>query len=133
VFLDFYASYVALQLAIANNWYKIPTDQIGNTVAVYLLCWLVATVMVTLATLRLPVAFTLLLGLVDVVLAVLLVTIYQPSTAQIVAGLLVFAFVAVGTPTNESTAKRRELRAEAIDLGTVIKERLTIKWPINLA
>ena len=61
MFLDFYASYVALQLGIANNWYKIPTDQIGITVAVYLLCWLVATVMLTLATLRLPVAFTLLL------------------------------------------------------------------------
>ena len=97
VFLGFYASYVALQLGIANNWYKIPTDQIGNTVAVYLICWLVAIVMLTLATLRLPVAFTILLGLVDVVLAVLLVTIYQPSAVlQIVAGLLVFAFVAEG-------------------------------------
>ena len=30
VFLGFYASYVALQLGIANNWYKIPTDQIGS-------------------------------------------------------------------------------------------------------
>lgn len=79
VFLGFYASYVALQLGIANNWYKIPTDQIGNTVAVYLICRLVAIVMLTLATLRLPAAFTILLGLVDVVLAVLLVTIYQPS------------------------------------------------------
>src|SRR3984957_16166730 len=97
VFLGFYASYVALQLGIANNWYKIPPDQIGNTVAVYLICWLVAIVMLTLATLRLPVAFTILLGLVDVVLAVLLVTIYQPSAVlQIVAGLLVFAFVAGG-------------------------------------
>jgi succinate-acetate transporter protein len=97
VFLGFYASYVALQLGIANNWYKIPPDQIGNTVAVYLICWLVAIVMLTLATLRLPVAFTILLGLVDVVLAVLLVTIYQPSAVlQIVAGLLVFAFVAEG-------------------------------------
>jgi uncharacterized protein len=97
VFLGFYASYVALQLGIANNWYKIPADQIGNTVAVYLICWLVAIVMLTLATLRLPAAFTILLGLVDVVLAVLLVTIYQPSASlQIVAGLLVFAFVAEG-------------------------------------
>jgi len=49
VFLGFYASYVALQLGLANNWYKIPTDQIGNTVAVYLICWLVAIVMLTLA------------------------------------------------------------------------------------
>ena len=41
--------------------------------------------------------FTILLGLVDVVLDVLLVTIYQPSAVlQIVAGLLVFAFVAEG-------------------------------------
>lgn len=49
--------------------------------------------MLTLATLRLPAAFTILLGLV----AVPLVTIYQPSgVLQIVAGLLVFAFVAEG-------------------------------------
>ena len=53
--------------------------------------------MLTLATLRLPAAFTILLGLVDVVLAVPLVTIYQPSgVLQIVAGLLVFAFLAEG-------------------------------------
>src|SRR5215470_12438113 len=36
VFLGFYLSYVALQLGIAQNWYRIPDDQIGNTVAVYL-------------------------------------------------------------------------------------------------
>jgi succinate-acetate transporter protein len=97
VFLGFYASYVALQLGIANNWYKIPADQIGNTVAVYLICWLVAIAMLTVATLRLPVAFTILLGLVDVALGILLLTIYLPSGyLQFVAGLLVLGFVAEG-------------------------------------
>jgi uncharacterized protein len=97
VFLGFYASYVALQLGIANNWYKIPADQIGNTVAVYLICWLVAIVMLTVATLRLPVAFTILLGLVDVALGILLLTIYVPSSyLQLVASMAVLAFVAEG-------------------------------------
>ena len=46
---------------------------------------------------RLPVAFTILLGLVDVALGVLLFTIYVPSGyLQLVAGLLVLAFVAEG-------------------------------------
>lgn len=97
VFLGFYFSYAALQLGLAHDWYKIPADQVGNTVAVYLICWIVVIVMLTLATLKLPVAFTILLGLVDVALALLLVNLYWPSSIiQMGASALIFAFVALG-------------------------------------
>jgi succinate-acetate transporter protein len=97
IFLGFYFSYAALQLGLAHDWYKIPPDQVGNTVAVYLICWIVVIVMLTFATLKLPVAFTILLGFVDIALALLLVNLYRPSsTLQLSASLFVFAFVALG-------------------------------------
>ena len=97
IFLGFYLSYAALQLGLAHDWYKIPGDQLANTVAVYLICWIVVIVMLTAATLRLPIAFTLLLGLVDVALALLLANLYIPSTAlRMGASVFIFGFVALG-------------------------------------
>jgi len=96
VFLGFYSSYVLLQLGLVHNWYNIPVDQVANTVAVYLICWLITIVVLTLATLRLPVVFTILLGLVDVALALLLVSTYTRSgIIQSLAGVVVFGFIAV--------------------------------------
>lgn len=96
VFLGFYLSYVALQLGIANDWYKIPADQIANTVAIYVICWLITIGMLTFATLRLPATFTLLLGLVDVALVLLLVATYTGSSiVQRAAGVVIFAFIGV--------------------------------------
>jgi succinate-acetate transporter protein len=97
VFLGFYFSYAALQLGLAHDWYKIPADQVANTVAVYLICWIVVIVMLTLATLKLPVAFTILLGMVDVALALLLANLFAPSTGlQMAANAFILAFVALG-------------------------------------
>jgi len=96
VFLGFYSSYVLLQLGLVHNWYNIPASQVATTVAVYLLCWLITIVVLTLATLRLPVVFTILLSLVDVALALLLVSTYTGSAlAQVVAGVIIFGFIAV--------------------------------------
>jgi hypothetical protein len=53
--------------------------------------------MLTAATLKLPVAFTVLLGLVDVALAILLVNLFRPSfLLQMLASAFVLAFVALG-------------------------------------
>ena len=97
VFLGFYLSYAALQLGLAHGWYGIPADQIANTVAVYLICWIVVIVMLTFATLKLPVAFTILLGFVDIALVLLLGNLFAPSTTlQMAASGFIFAFVALG-------------------------------------
>jgi succinate-acetate transporter protein len=97
VFLGFYLSYAALQLGLAHDWYKIPADQVAGTVAVYLICWIVVIMMLTLATLKLPIAFTVLLGLVDVALVLLLANLYAPSsTLQMAASAFIFGFVALG-------------------------------------
>ncbi len=53
--------------------------------------------LLTLATLRLPLAFTLLFGLVDVALLLVLLGTTQASTGLLKAGgYVVFAFAAVG-------------------------------------
>jgi uncharacterized protein len=97
VFLGFYLSYAVLQLGLANDWYKIAANEVTTTVAVFLICWIVVIVMLTAATLKLPVAFTVLLGLVDVALAILLGNLYWPSfSLQMLASVLIFAFVALG-------------------------------------
>lgn len=98
VFLGFYASYVAMQLGLANNWYGIAPQFVGSVVQLYLICWLVVIVMLTLATLKLPSVFTLLLGLVDVALALLLVSVRTGSSAAnqgAAAFILAFTIVAI--------------------------------------
>jgi succinate-acetate transporter protein len=96
VFFGFYGSYAALALGLTHNWYGIPADQIVRTEEVWLICWLFTIFMLTLATLRLPWSFTLLLGLVDVALVLLLIGAQNGNTAVTHAGgIIVFLFVAV--------------------------------------
>jgi succinate-acetate transporter protein len=97
VFLGFYLSYAMMQLGLAHDWYKITGDQVATTVAVFLICWIVVIVMLTAATLKLPAAFTVLLGLVDAALAILLVNLFWPLfLLKMLASAFVFAFVALG-------------------------------------
>lgn len=97
VFFGFYGSYVALALGLDHDWYSIPTDQLAPTVAVWLICWLVTIGLLTVVTLRLPSSFTLLLGLVDVALILLLVgNLTGASEWNRAGGIVVFAFIIVG-------------------------------------
>ncbi len=63
----------------------------------FLIAWLVVIVLLTLGTLRLPLAFTLLFVLIDLsLLAKLLGTVNTSVTLDHVGGYLAFAFAAVG-------------------------------------
>lgn len=96
VFFGFYASYVALALGLGHNWYTIPAEQAGATVAVWLICWLVTIALLTVVTLKLPWSFTLLLALVDVALVLLLIgTLTGVSVWNQAGGVVVFVFIAV--------------------------------------
>jgi succinate-acetate transporter protein len=93
--LGFYISYVALGIGLRHGWYGIPAADASNAVEVYLICWLVAIGALTLATLRMPSSFTLLFGLVDLALILLLIASYSGSAAVSKAGgWVVMAFVA---------------------------------------
>ncbi|MEU1600526.1 GPR1/FUN34/YaaH family transporter [Streptomyces sp. NPDC005708] len=96
VFFGFYASYAALALGLSHGWFGTSAGSVTDAQAAWLWCWLITIVMVTLVTLRLPSSFTLLLGLVDVALALLLAGTMTGATILIrVGGAVVFAFVAV--------------------------------------
>jgi len=93
--LGFYISYVALGIGLRHGWYGIPVADASAAVEVYLICWLVAIGALTLTTLRMPSSFTILFGLVDLALILLLIGSYSGSTAVSKAGgWVVMAFVA---------------------------------------
>ncbi|MEW2507751.1 GPR1/FUN34/YaaH family transporter [Amycolatopsis sp. NPDC047767] len=96
VFFGFYASYAALTLGLAHGWFGTSVVSATDAQVTWLLSWLITIVLLTLVTLRLPSSFTLLLGLVDLALALLLAGTMTGATGLTRAGgAVVFAFVAV--------------------------------------
>ena len=75
--LGFYISYVALGLGLRHGWYAIPAASASAAIEIYLICWLVAIGALTITTLRMPSAFTVLFGLVDLALILLLIGTYN--------------------------------------------------------
>jgi uncharacterized protein len=102
IFGTFWLSYAALVLGLDHNWFAIPATAVIATVKLFLLSWLVAIVMLTLATLRLPAAFTAVFALIDLALLLLYLAFDQATAAGPSSGLLkgggwvVLVFAALG-------------------------------------
>ena len=103
IFGTFWLSYAVLVLALDHNWFAIAPTAILDTVKLFLVSWLIAIVMLTLATLRLPSAFSILFGLVDLALLLLLIGYANASAAGVpssglikTAGYVVLIFAALG-------------------------------------
>lgn len=97
IFGGFWLSYALLVLGLTHNWFAITTDAAVHTQALFLITWLAVIVMLTLATLRLPLAFTVLFVLVDLALAAVLIGTLNASSGWLkIGGVLVFLFAAVG-------------------------------------
>ena len=103
IFGTFWLSYAVLVLALDHNWFAIAPTAILDTVKLFLVSWLVAIVMLTVATLRLPSAFTILFALVDLALLLLLLGYASASAAGVpssglikTAGYVVLIFAALG-------------------------------------
>ena len=58
IFGTFWLSYAVLVLGLDHNWFAIAPTAVLATVKLFLVTWLIIIVMLTLATLRLPSAFT---------------------------------------------------------------------------
>lgn len=96
-FAGFWLSYAVLVLGLTNNWFGIPAEDAVGTQALFLISWLAVIVVLTLVTLRLPLAFTVLFVLVDTALAfVLLGTLNASAALTQVGWFLVFSFALVG-------------------------------------
>jgi uncharacterized protein len=97
IFAGFWLSYAALVLGLTHNWFGVPAADAVKTQELYLIAWIVTISLLTIATPRLPLAFTILFALVDLALIlVLLATANASEGTQKLAGFVVFAFVAVG-------------------------------------
>jgi uncharacterized protein len=103
IFGTFWLSYAVLVLALDHNWFAIAPTAILDTVKLFLVSWLVAIVMLTVATLRLPSAFTILFALVDLALLLLLLGYASASAAGVpssglikTAGYVILIFAAEG-------------------------------------
>jgi succinate-acetate transporter protein len=97
IFGGFWLSYAVLVLGLTHNWFGVTPTAVASTQELFLTSWLITVVMLTLATLRLPLAFTLVFALVDVALLLVLLGTANASTSLAKAGgYAVFLFAAVG-------------------------------------
>jgi len=96
-FAGFWLSYAVLVLGLTHGWFGISPTAIVDTEKLFLIGWLVVMVLLTVATLRLPLAFTALFTLVDVAVLLVLLGTVQPSTNLLKAGgYVALVFAAVG-------------------------------------
>jgi succinate-acetate transporter protein len=97
IFAGFWLSYVVLVMGLIHNWFGITADAAVATQGLFLLTWLIVVVMLTVTTLRLPLAFTVLFFLIDLALVAVLLGTLQASAGWLkLGGVLVFLFAAVG-------------------------------------
>jgi len=97
IFAGFWLSYAVLVFGLLHGWFGITLPAVVDTEKLFLLTWLIIIVMLTLATLRLPLAFTVVFALIDVALLLLFInTIHASTGLSKTAGYVVLAFAAVG-------------------------------------
>jgi uncharacterized protein len=97
IFAGFWTSYVMLVLGLFHSWFAIPPANVAATQELFLWSWFVVIVLLTLVTLRLPVAYTALLVLVDLALLLLVIaTINGSSGLAKTGGVVILLFAALG-------------------------------------
>jgi hypothetical protein len=97
IFGSFWLSYAVLVIGLSHNWFGIGLTGIARTLEIFLIAWVVVVGLLTLGSVRLPMAYTALFALVEAAFVFSLLGIIYRSTALTkTSGYLVFAFVAVG-------------------------------------
>ena len=97
IFAGFWGSYAALVIGLLHSWFGLAKTDVAPTVETFLLSWLFVIGLLTVATLRLPVAFTALFALVDLALVLLYLGWNQTSDSLLhLGGWAILGFVAIG-------------------------------------
>jgi succinate-acetate transporter protein len=105
IFAGFWLSYAVLVIGLTHGWFGIAPTSAQAAQELFLVAWLVVMVMLTLATLRLPSAYTAIFVLVDVALLLVFLGVNETSTGMLKAGgYAALAFAAVGVYLYFSTA-----------------------------
>jgi hypothetical protein len=105
IFAGFWLSYAVLVIGLTHSWFGIAATSVQATQELFLVAWLVVIVMLTLTTLRLPLAYTAVFVLVDLALLLVFLGVNETSTGLLkAAGYVVLLFAAVGVYLYASTA-----------------------------
>ena len=97
IFAGFWLSYAVLVFGLIHGWFGITALAVVDTEKLFLIAWLVIIVVLTLATLRLPLAFTAVFLLIDVALLLLVINTFSASSGLTkTAGYVVLVFAAIG-------------------------------------
>jgi Predicted membrane protein len=96
VFSAFWLSFAFLLMGLTSSWWSIPADGAAGVQSTYLLSFLLVFVLMTLATLRLPLAFTAGFVLVCATFALAFFGVSTGSSGLFpLAGITTFAFCAI--------------------------------------
>ncbi len=105
IFAGFWLSYAVLVLGLTHNWFGVAPASAQATQELFLVAWLVVIVLLTVTTLRLPLAYTALFLLVAVALLLVFLGVNQTSTGLLkAAGYVLLVFAALGAYLYASTA-----------------------------
>ena len=98
IFAGFWLSYGVLVLGLNHNWFGPGTTAAAvSTIELFLITWLIVVLMLMLASLRLPLAFTAVFALIAVAVVLILISYEQTSAGLAKAGgYFVLASAAVG-------------------------------------
>jgi hypothetical protein len=97
LFAGFWLSYAVLLLGLNHNWFAIPAANVNRSVELFLITWAVVMFTLTVASVRLPLAYTLVFALVVVALVLLIIgTANTDATLNKAAGYVTLAFGALG-------------------------------------
>ncbi|HEY3631938.1 MAG TPA: GPR1/FUN34/YaaH family transporter [Jatrophihabitantaceae bacterium] len=97
IFGTFWLSYAALVLGLLHNWFAIAAGDVVHTQGLFLITWIVIMSMLTISTLRLPLAFTAVFALVVLALIFVLIGTINASPNMLKAGgVVVLLFAAIG-------------------------------------
>ena len=97
LFAGFWLSFAMLLLGLFHNWFLIPPGAAQKSNGLFLISWSIVMFALTLATVRLPVAYTLVIALVVVALVLRTIGVLNADTSlDKAAGYVAFAFAAVG-------------------------------------
>jgi hypothetical protein len=120
IFAGFWLSYALLVLGLTHGWFGVDASAAVATQELFLIAWLVVVGMLTLGSLRLPVAYTVLFALIEVALVLVLAGTSQGSAGVLrLAGIVVFLFAAVGVYLFFSSASQAT-GGSALPLGPAL-------------
>ena len=97
LFAGFWLSFSILELGLLHNWLLVPAASVNKSIALFLISWAVVIAALTIGSLRLPAAFSIVLALVVVALVLRTIGVLDTSDAMNkAAGYVVLVFAALG-------------------------------------